>query len=82
MNDISTTRFLITGMTCGGCEQAVSRAIGSVMDVQVVQVDRSRSEAQVQWAAGVDTVRREQAGREICAAVEGAGFDCAPITPS
>lgn len=82
MNDTPTTRFSITGMTCGGCEQAVSRAITSVKEVQAVQVDRSRNEARVQWETGVDPVRREQAGREICAAVEGAGFDCAPIIQS
>ena len=82
MNDISITRFSITGMTCGGCEQAVSRAISSIREVHSVQVDRSRNEAQVQWTAGVDPVRREDAGRQICAAVEGAGFDCAPIVSS
>lgn len=75
-DDSSSTRFLIGNMTCGGCEKAVARAIGSVAGVGEVLVDRSRGEARVQWTADTDAGRRAQASQDICNAVEAAGFDC------
>jgi len=46
------TRLKVTGMTCGHCEGAVTKALGAVAGVtRVVEVSRERGEAVVEGAA-------------------------------
>jgi len=46
------TRLKVTGMTCGHCEGAVTKALGAVPGVsRVVEVSRERGEAVVEGAA-------------------------------
>jgi copper chaperone len=46
------TRLKVTGMTCGHCEGAVTKALGAVSGVtRVVEVSRERGEAVVEGAA-------------------------------
>jgi copper chaperone len=40
--------FTVTGMTCGHCEKAVSRAITALDPQAKVQVDRVRNQVKVQ----------------------------------
>lgn len=46
------TRLKVSGMTCGHCEAAVTKALGAVPGVtRVVEVSRKRGEALVEGAA-------------------------------
>ncbi|MDP2366956.1 heavy-metal-associated domain-containing protein [Rhodoferax sp.] len=40
--------FLVTGMTCGHCEQAVTRAIRQIDPQAEVKIDRSQNRVDVQ----------------------------------
>jgi copper chaperone len=40
--------FTVTGMTCGHCEQAVSRALKQVDPQAEVMIDRSANQVEVQ----------------------------------
>ena len=40
--------FQVTGMTCGHCEQAVTRAIQQLDPQAEVKIDRSRNQVEVQ----------------------------------
>lgn len=71
--------FFIEGMTCGGCEKSVSRAISSLPEVADVQVDRSQKKAVVHWAAELSSDAERVAQEKICASLEAAGFECRPI---
>lgn len=75
---MKTTEFHIQGMTCGGCEQSVSRTISTIAEVASVQVDRSQSKAVVTWRDALGPDGQAMASKSVCAAVEAAGFDCAP----
>jgi len=48
---MTTILLKITGMTCGHCTQAVSRAVAAVAGVTAVQVSLERQEASVQGDA-------------------------------
>lgn len=68
---MASARIIVKGMTCGGCQAAVQRALGSVAGV---------SKAQVDLAGGVATVEYDEgkAGLpELKKAVERAGFQAA-----
>lgn len=52
--------FTVTGMTCGHCEQAVTRALKQVDPQAEVQIDRAANQVQVQ-----STQPREQLAQAI-----------------
>lgn len=72
------TVFHIDGMTCGGCEKSVARAIGNLSRVRDVQIDRSQHLATVAWRAPLTDIDVIDAQQQVCAAVEAAGFECRP----
>ena len=43
--------FTVTGMTCGHCEKAVTRALQQVDPQALVQIDRTQNRVQVESAA-------------------------------
>jgi copper chaperone len=52
--------FTVTGMTCGHCEKAVTRAVKEVDPSAVVTIDRTANSVQVQ-----STVARELLSQAI-----------------
>jgi copper chaperone len=50
--------FTVTGMTCGHCEKAVTRAVQQVDPQAEVQIDRAHNKVEV---------KSEQASRDILA---------------
>jgi copper chaperone len=71
--------FRIDGMTCGGCEKSVVRAISSMNEVVHVDIDRSQNKAVVRWASELNADAERLAQEKLCACVEAAGFECRPI---
>lgn len=59
----------VGGMTCMGCVNSVTRVLQSVKGVTSVDVSLEKAQAEVSYDPEV--AKRE----ELCAAVEGAGFD-------
>lgn len=59
----------VGGMTCMGCVSSVTRVLQSVKGVSSVDVSLEKAQAEVSFDPGV--AKRE----DLCAAVEGAGFD-------
>ena len=72
------TVFHIDGMTCGGCEKSVARAIGNLSQVRDVQIDRGRHQATVAWTQPLTELDAINAQQQVCASVEAAGFECRP----
>lgn len=70
---MTTTEFQVTGMTCGHCEQAVSREVGQVPGVTDVEVSASTGRLAV---TSTDVVTDEQ----VLAAVDEAGYTAARTT--
>ena len=69
MNDLQKLVLTVPGMTCGHCEAAVKREVGSVAGVAGVDVD---------LYSKLVTIRGEALDRdEIVAAIDEAGFDVA-----
>jgi copper chaperone len=67
MNDLQQLVLTVPGMTCGHCEAAVKREVGSVAGVAGVDVDLDSK---------LVTVRGEALDRdEIVAAIDEAGYD-------
>lgn len=62
-------QFTVTGMTCGHCEMAVTRAIKQLDDSAEVKIDRARNLVQV------DSTQPRAA---IAAAIEQEGYAVAP----
>lgn len=75
---MKSTEFHVQGMTCGGCEQSVSRTISTIAEVASVSVDRTQEKAVVTWKDGISPDGQARASKSVCAAVGAAGFDCAP----
>jgi Cu+-exporting ATPase len=71
-----TTRFAITGMTCGNCARHVTEAIQSVPGVRSATVSLEGQAAVVRWEAGA-----ERSERAVVQAVEGAGFGAQTAAP-
>jgi Cu+-exporting ATPase len=71
-----TTRFAITGMTCGNCARHVTEAIQRVPGVRSATVSLEGQSVVVRWDAGAE--RSEPA---IVRAVEGAGFGAKAVPP-
>ena len=59
----------VGGMTCTGCVSSVTRVLQAVKGVSGVEVSLEKAQAEVSYDA--DVAKRE----DLCAAVEGAGFD-------
>lgn len=51
-----TLRLTVTGMTCGHCEKAVTRAIQQVDAAAQVTIDRAANLVQVQTAAAPEAI--------------------------
>ncbi len=69
MSDVQQLVLTVPGMTCGHCEAAVKREVGSVVGVAGVDVDLDSK---------LVTVRGEALDRdEIVAAIDEAGYDVA-----
>ena len=68
--------LIVEGMTCGGCEKSVTRAIEALGTVEVLTVDRSRSHVAIRWPVSTNQSRIDQELSQVCEAVEAAGFDC------
>ena len=67
MNDLQQLVLTVPGMTCGHCEAAVTREVGSVAGVAGVDVDLDSK---------LVTVRGEALDRDaIVAAIDEAGYD-------
>ena len=62
---MNTVKLLVTGMSCGHCEMAVSKALQGVAGVQSVSVSREPGEAIVTGTAEVGL---------LIAAIEGQGY--------
>lgn len=59
----------VGGMTCMGCVSSVTRVLQAIEGVSAVEVSLEQARAQVTFDPA--RARRE----DLCAAVEGAGFD-------
>lgn len=66
---IRSTTLAVSGMTCQGCVNAVTRVLSRVPDVQEVQVD---------LAAGRAVVRGQADPQVLLAAVRKAGYGAEP----
>ena len=53
-----TQSFTVTGMTCGHCEKAVTRAIKQADPQAVVKIDRSQNLVQIESAQARATLAR------------------------
>lgn len=49
--------FSVTGMTCGHCEKAVTRALQRVDPQAVVQIDRANNRVQVESTKPAEALR-------------------------
>ncbi len=58
-------RFTVTGMTCGHCEQAVTRALKQLDSGAQIQIDRAQNLVQVQSS---------QPRAALAAAIQDAGY--------
>lgn len=62
--------FTVTGMTCGHCEQAVTRALKQVDPLAEVRIDR---------AANQVVVQSEHARELLAQAIAEEGYEVAPV---
>jgi copper chaperone len=62
--------FIVTGMTCGHCEQSVTRALKAVDPSAIVQIDRNLNRVEVDSGAQRETLQHavEEEGYEVAAA--------------
>lgn len=61
----------VAGMTCGGCEQSIARALSLLDEVESVEADFTTGRVHVTTTAPVERASLE-------AAVEDAGYDVLP----
>ncbi len=59
--------FIVAGMTCGHCEQAVTRALKGVDANALVQIDRSHNKVEVESTADRQALQHavEEEGYEV-----------------
>lgn len=62
------TVYAVSGMTCGHCKDAITKAVGAVDGVSRVEVDLASGQVTVVSAADLDD-------RVIAAAVDDAGYE-------
>jgi len=72
----TTRRFGVTGMTCGGCERAVGRAVGQLPGVQSVTASHAEQAATITYDEAVVTPEA------IAAAIRNAGYTPEPAPPA
>jgi copper ion binding protein len=65
---MSTTTYMVTGMTCGHCVNSVSTEIGALPGVSTVEVDLATGAVAVTSAQPLDLAA-------VRAAVEDAGYE-------
>ncbi len=64
---MNTYVIIVRGMTCGGCEKAIQKALGGVEGVESVRPDHTTGRVEIQGAGiEIDALR---------SAVEDAGYD-------
>ena len=61
--------FTVTGMTCGHCEKAVTRAIKQLDPQAEVRIDRAANKVEVQSIQGRDLLRNAIAAAGYAAVV-------------
>ncbi|MGK0715323.1 heavy-metal-associated domain-containing protein [Leucobacter sp. W1153] len=64
---MATTEYIVTGMTCGHCEQAVREEVGQVAGVTGIEVDAKTGHLTVTGDSHVDD-------SAVLAAVDEAGY--------
>ncbi|MDO3635331.1 heavy-metal-associated domain-containing protein [Mycolicibacterium arseniciresistens] len=69
---MSTSKYAVTGMTCGHCEQSVREEVGEVAGVQDVQVSAATGTLVVTASGPVDDA-------QILHAVEDAGYSAVRV---
>lgn len=72
-SDASRTVLSITGMTCGGCANTVTRVLQGVPGVVRAEVELEGAQALVEGTAPA---------ADLVAAAEGAGFGAAVLEPN
>lgn len=77
---MTNTVITVLGMTCGGCEKAVSAAALGVTGVSAALADRAQNTLTVVWQENLDASDQSEALINLRAAIEEAGFEC-PETP-
>jgi copper chaperone CopZ len=68
---IKTELIKVTGMTCGGCVNSLTRALKSVQGVEGVQIDLATGDTQVQYVESLTSPI------QLRSAVENAGYGLA-----
>ncbi|MCI2266980.1 heavy-metal-associated domain-containing protein [Sediminivirga luteola] len=68
---MATTRFSVSGMTCGHCEMSVREEVQEITGVTDVEVSHETGQLVVTSEAGVDSAA-------VVAAVEEAGYQAVP----
>ena len=68
---MSTTRYQVTGMTCGHCEMSVREEVGQVPGVETVEVSAQTGTLVVGGPQTIDDA-------QVLAAVEEAGYSAVP----
>jgi copper chaperone len=68
---MTTTTFIVTGMTCGHCVAAVTEEVMKVDGVSSVQVDLETGSVTIESDAPVDPIA-------FAEAVDEAGYEVAP----
>jgi copper chaperone len=66
---METTTIKIDGMTCGGCTASVTRVLVALPGVAKAEVQLTPGQATVEF----DATQLNRA--DLCAAIDGAGFD-------
>ncbi|MDP2154258.1 MAG: heavy-metal-associated domain-containing protein [Methylotenera sp.] len=65
---MKTELIKVTGMTCGGCVNSLTRALKSINGVDAVQVDLSTGDTQVQYNENLTSPE------QLKSAVKNAGY--------
>ena len=74
------TVITVLGMTCGGCEKAVSAAALGVKGVSAALANRAENALAITWQESLSALDKDQALASLREAIKEAGFEC-PDTP-
>lgn len=74
------TVITVLGMTCGGCEKAVSAAALGVTGVSAALADRAENTLAITWQESLSAQDQSEALINLREAIKEAGFKC-PETP-
>lgn len=53
---MATTLYKVEGMTCGGCQRHVEKALKAISGVSMVQIDLAKGTATVEGDASFETL--------------------------